>query len=151
VERSVAKKKTAAKVHDGLISALSRLIEVPVHAIAATNVRRQYFDMPFKWARGIKPADLPALVAERNKIWHSNDGAPSDGADSDKRTQNVCDQVNVLENCIADMVAPSADGILAQFELLMDLVELGGWADGRDERLIESIKTGLRKQTGDAK
>jgi hypothetical protein len=149
-EGSVAKKKSAMKVHDGLISALSRLIELPVHHIAATNVRRQYFDMPFKRARGIKPADLPALVAERNKIWHSNDDAPSD-ADSDKRSQNVCDQVNVLENCIADMVAPSADGTLAQFELLMDLVQLGGWSDDRDVRLIESIKAGLRKQTGDAK
>ena len=87
-EGSVAKKKNAAKVHDGLISALSRLIELPVHHIDAVNVRRQYFDMPFKRARGIKPADLPALVAERNKIWHSNDGAPSD-ADSDKHPKRL--------------------------------------------------------------
>jgi len=51
----------------------------------------------------------------------------------------------VLENRIADMVAPSVDGVLAQFELLMELVELGGWADERDKRLIESIKGGLRQ------
>jgi hypothetical protein len=92
--------------------------------------------------------DLPALVAERNRIWHSNAGDASNPAISDdereRRTKRVCAQVNVLENRIADMVAPSVDGVLAQFDLLMELVELGGWADARDERLIGSIKAGLR-------
>jgi hypothetical protein len=102
------------------------------------------------------PDPVPALVAERMKIWHSNDGDASNPAISDdekeRRSGIVCDQVNELDNRIADMVAPSAAGILAQLELLLELKDEGtDWADDRDRRLIEAVKAGLRKQTGDAK
>jgi hypothetical protein len=101
------------------------------------------------------PDPVSALVAERNKIWHSNDGDGRNPAISDdereRRVKSVCDQVNVLENSIADIVAPSADGILAQFELLMELTEPTGWSDNRDRRLMEAIKAGLRNLTGDSK
>ena len=102
------------------------------------------------------PDPVPALVAERMKIWHSNDSdrelAISD-AERQKRSEIVCDQVDVLDNRIADIVAPSADGILAQFELLMELTEDGDqiWGDNRDKRLMEAIKAGLRNLTGGAK
>ena len=103
------------------------------------------------------PDPVPALVAERNKIWHSNDGDGSNPAISDdereRRVKSVCDQVNVLDNRIADIVAPSVDGILAQFELLMELTDEGTdrWSDNRDRRLMEAIKAGLRNQTGEGK
>jgi hypothetical protein len=98
------------------------------------------------------PDPVPTLVAERMKIWHSNDGDASNLAISDdereKRTKRVCAQVNVLDNRIADMTSPSIAGILAQVELLMELTEDEGsdriWGDNRDRRLKASIKAGLR-------
>jgi hypothetical protein len=60
-------------------------------------------------------------------------------------------QVGVFDNRIADIVAPSAAGILAQFELVMELTEPTGWSDNRDRRLMEAIKAGLRNLTGGAK
>jgi hypothetical protein len=95
------------------------------------------------------PDPVPALVAERMKIWHSNDFDENHGlsdAERQKRSEIVCDQVDVLDNRIADIVAPSADGILAQFELLMELTDEGTErrGDNRDMRLMEAIKTGLR-------
>ena len=105
-------------------------------------------------AEGVSAPDpVPALVAERMKIWHSNDSDRELGisdAERQKQSEIVCDQVNVLDNRIADIVAPSADGILAQFELLMELTEPTGWSDNRDRRLMEAIKAGLRKVLPDA-
>jgi hypothetical protein len=100
------------------------------------------------------PDPVPALVAERMKIWHSNDSDRELGisdAERQKRSEIVWDQVDVLDNRIADIVAPSVAGILAQFEVLMELTEPTGWSDNRDRRLMEAIKAGLRNLTEGAK
>jgi hypothetical protein len=96
------------------------------------------------------PDPLPALVAERMKICVLR-GAPAGHSDDEMKALNG--QVGVFDNRIADIVAPSADGILAQFELLMELTDEGTdrWSDNRDRRLMEAIKTGLGNLTGDAK
>ncbi len=96
------------------------------------------------------PDPVPALVAERMRVWHSNDGDLYSGMPNDdieKRSLIVVERVAEFDNRIADIVAPSADGILAQFELLMELTDDGmdRWSDNRDRRLAEAIKTGLRR------
>ena len=119
-----------------------RLIE---NALAKYCAKKQH-EAPQQGA--LNALDVSALVAERMKIWHSNDGDASNPAISDdekeRRSGIVCDQVNELDNRIADMVAPSADGILAQVELLTEWVEFGDWVANRDVRLMETIKAGLR-------
>lgn len=89
-----------------------------------------------------------ALVAERMKICVLRE-AP--GVHSDDEMEALNDQVGVFDNRIAHIVAPSVEGILAQFELLMELAGDGGWSDCRDERLMQAIKAGLRNLTEGAK
>jgi hypothetical protein len=88
------------------------------------------------------PDPVPALVAERMKILAI---AERDGH-SEKKLRKLGDQYAALDKRIADMVAPSIAGILAQVELLISLTEDVGaiWADNRDRRLMEAIKAGLR-------
>jgi hypothetical protein len=94
------------------------------------------------------PDPVPALVAERMKIWEIAELPIERSAEENAK---LGDPYGALDNRIADMVAPSIEGILAQFELLMELTEPTGWSDNRDRRLMEAIKAGLRNLTGDAK
>jgi hypothetical protein len=89
------------------------------------------------------PDPVPAL-AERTKICILRGGP----GHSDDAMEALNGQVGVFDNRIADIVAPSAAGILAQFELLMELTEPTGWSDNRDRRLMEAIKAGLRSLVG---
>jgi hypothetical protein len=91
------------------------------------------------------PDPLPALVAERMKILEIADLPIARSAEENAKLGG---QYGTLDNRIAGMVAPSIEGVLAQFELLMKLTEDGDqiWGDNRDRRLMEAIKAGLRKQ-----
>jgi hypothetical protein len=86
---------------------------------------------------------LPSLLAERNRIF------AIEGRDDDE-TDAICEQINRLENRIADTVAVSAAGLIAQVELLKGDYLESGWVDKRDFRLCDTIIAGIQRLGGAA-